>query len=111
MLVFANKEEERAFTRRYVRKAWARTWRIMLGKNIFACLRDTAVGVDAIARHPARATAARTGPHRPLDLGDDTGGQESFKTRRPAGNAVGTVNTPVVVLSPRSNMAKYNASV
>ena len=61
------------------------------------CLRDTAVGVDAIARHPASATAARTGPHRPLDLGDNT--QESFKSRRLAGNAVGTVNTPVVVLS------------
>jgi len=98
----AEEEEERKFTARYVRTSWARTWCTMLGKNIFACLQDTAAGVDA---KPRRAAAARTGPHPALDPGDDADGQEEFEPRRLGSNTVGTVNTPLAVVSPLSEVS------
>eukprot|EP00903_Cladosiphon_okamuranus_P012907 g12051.t1 len=103
-------EEERAFTQRYVRRAWARTWCTMLGKNLFACFSDTAAGVNAKKSTYARATASKTGPYPPIDSEDDIHGPEEFPPRRPVGNSVGTVNTPVVVLSPRSEMIGRNAT-
>eukprot|EP00903_Cladosiphon_okamuranus_P009469 g9024.t1 len=102
-------EEERAFTARYVRTSWARTWCTMLGKNILACLRDTAAGVDAISR---RDTTARTGPHPALAPSDDEDGQEGFQARRLGSNTVGTVDTPLIVLlSPRSEVTGQEESV
>jgi len=84
----------------------------MLGKNFFACLRDTAAGVDAIGGGPARTAAARTGPHPPLDVRPDVDGQEDFQPRRLDGNTtVGTVSTPLAVLPPRSEAVGNNANV
>jgi len=51
------------FTKKYVRRVWTRRWCTMIGKNMFACLRDTASGIDAQQKViPARILAARTGP-------------------------------------------------
>ena len=98
----AYKEEKRTFTKRFVRRAWARIWCTMLRKNVFACFRDTAAGVNTKTWTRASATAAQTGPYPPLDSSQDAGGLGDSQPRRPGGNSVGTVNTPVVVQSPRS---------
>ncbi len=87
------------FKRRYVRKSWARTWCTMLGKNFFACLRDTKAGIDANSGRSRRPTAARSGPYPPLDPSDGADEQEGGQSRRLDGNAVGTVNTPLAVVS------------
>lgn len=42
--------EERHFTRRYIRRAWASNWCSMLGGNLFACVRDTSTGVLPVRR-------------------------------------------------------------
>ena len=98
------------FTKRYVRRAWARIWCIMLRKNTFACFRDTAAGVKSKKRGPAGATAAQSGPYPPVDLSEDFGGPEGFQPRRLGGKSVGTMSTPVVVPSPRSEVIGQNAS-
>ena len=106
----AKQEEERAFTERYVRRAWARTWCTMLGLNIFACFRDTAAGVDTRARRPTGTTAARSGPYPLIHPSDDMDGSEGHQPpRRLGGNSIGTANTPVVVLSDRQKMAGSRA--
>lgn len=99
------------FKKRYVRNAWAHTWRIMLGKNIFACLRDTAAGVDAIRGGPARTAAARTGPHPPLGIRGDVDGEYISQPRRLDGNTVGTISTPLAVLPPRPEAVGFNPNV
>ncbi|CAN0101373.1 unnamed protein product, partial [Scytosiphon promiscuus] len=93
--------EEQKFIKRYIRTAWARIWCTMLGKNIFACFRDTSAGISqASARGISKQvqvgpTAARTGPYPPLYVGDDVGSMEGFQPRRPP--ELGTLNTPVAV--------------
>lgn len=84
------------FKKRYVRNAWAHTWRIMLGKNIFACLRDTAAG---------------TGPHPPLGIRGDVDGEYISQPRRLDGNTVGTISTPLAVLPPRPEAVGFNPNV
>lgn len=90
--------EEREFVRSYAHRNWCSTWCNMLRHNIFACARDTREGI----RRPHVPTAARTGPFPPLDpcsrLGADT-------SNRPSDNALGTVHTPVMVLSDRLKVA------
>ncbi|CAM9250711.1 unnamed protein product [Hapterophycus canaliculatus] len=94
-------EEERKFTKRYVRAVWARIWCTMLGKNLFACFRDTSAGISQPstrtvgARAPTGPTAARTGPYPPLFLGESVGSTEDSQPRRPP--ELGTLNTPVSV--------------
>jgi len=78
----------------------------MLGKNMFACLRDTVAGIDAKRRNP-RWSAARSGPYPPLD---PTGGITESQ-RRLDFNSVGTVNTPLVVASPRAEMVQQEAGM
>lgn len=78
----------------------------MLGKNIFAYLRDTAAGVG-----PARTAAARTGPHPPLGIRDDVDGEYNIQPRRLDGNTVGTVSTPVAVLPSRPEAVGFNPNV
>lgn len=100
-------EEERAFTARYVRTCWARTWCTMLGKNIFAFLQDTAAGIDARTRRSA--AAARIGPHTAPR--NDADGQEDFDPRRLGSNTVGTADTPLAVVSPTSEVSWQEESV
>lgn len=76
----------------------------MLRNNIFACLRDTREGV----RRPRVPTAARSGPYPPLD--SDNGYDSDGVPRRPSDNNVGTVHTPVTVLSDRLKVAGSRAS-
>lgn len=45
-------QEERKFVRRYIRRTWASTWCKMLGKNMFACVKDTSAGI----RRPQAST-------------------------------------------------------
>jgi len=71
----------------------------MLGKNFFACLRDTKAGIDTKSGHARRPTAARSGPYPPRDPSDDADEREGVQSRRLDDNAVGTVNTPLAVLS------------
>ena len=87
--------EARAFIRRYTRRQWCGTWCEMLRHNIFACARDTSEGV----RRPRFSNAARSGPYPPLEPAGPADDDEP--PRRPSDNAIGTVNTPVVVLSER----------
>eukprot|EP00903_Cladosiphon_okamuranus_P017681 g16281.t1 len=104
-----NRKEERIFTNRYVRRAWSRLFCIMLRKNIFVCYRDTAAGVSSKV-WASTATAAQTGPYPPLDPGD-TAEPEGFQPRQPGINSVGTANTPIVGLSPRSQAIGRKADV
>lgn len=75
----------------------------MLRHNVFACARDTSEGV----RRPRFTTAARSGPYPPLDRRKQAGGTEDGggPPRRPSCNAVGTANTPVIVISDRKEVA------
>lgn len=75
----------------------------MLRHNIFACGKDTREGV----RKPRFSNAARSGPYPPLDPAQPT---DDGPPRRPSFNAIGTVNTPVVVLSERLRVAGSRAS-
>lgn len=77
----------------------------MLRHNLFACARDTSEGV----RRPRFTTAARSGPYPPLEPGKQPGGTEGGggPPRRPSCNAVGTANTPVIVVSDRNEVAGY----
>lgn len=83
----------------------------MLGKNVFACLRDTAAGVDAKARREPRNAAARSGPYPPVRPSEDVDELDGVQPRRLDGSTVGTVNTPLVVLSPRADVAEHKASL
>lgn len=77
----------------------------MLRHNLFACARDTSEGV----RKPHSSTAAaRQGPYPPLEPPEPL--DESGPPRRPSNPAIGTVNTPVVVLSGRLKAAGSGAS-
>ena len=75
----------------------------MLRHNVFACARDTREGV----LKPRFSTAARSGPYPPLDPAEP---QDDGPPRRPSFNAIGTVNTPVVVLADRLKVAGSRAS-
>lgn len=91
-----NKEQEyRAYIRGYTRRQWCGTWCAMLRHNLSACARDTSEGV----RRPRFSNAARSGPYPPLDPAG--GPLADGRSCRPSSNAIGTVNTPVVVLSER----------
>jgi len=77
----------------------------MLRHNLFACARDTSEGV----RRPRFSTAAaRSGPYPPLEPSGPL--DERGPPRRPSNPAIGTVNTPVVVLSGRLRAAGSGAS-
>lgn len=79
----------------------------MLGKNMNACLRDTAAGVPK--RRTPRWSAARSGPYPPLDP-DGGIAEAGASQRRLDGSAVGTINTPLVVVSPRAEAVEQEAS-
>ncbi len=77
----------------------------MLRHNLLACAKDTSEGV----RKPRFATAAaRQGPYPPLEPPgpQDEGGPP----RRPSNHAIGTVRTPVMVLSGRQKAAGSGAA-
>ncbi|CAM9789606.1 unnamed protein product [Ectocarpus fasciculatus] len=97
--------EARDYIRSYTRRQWCGTWCAMLRHNLFACARDTSEGV----RRPRFTTAARSGPYPPLEPGKQPGGTEGGggPPRRPSCNAVGTANTPVIVVSDGNEVAGY----
>eukprot|EP00752_Nemacystus_decipiens_P018572 g16651.t1 len=106
----AENDEERVFTARYVRTSWARTWCTMLGKNIFACLRDTAAGVNAKSSRNSAVTtaAARTGPRPAPDPSNGADGPQGSHPHRLGTNTVGTVDTPLVVLSRSVEVTEHS---
>ena len=77
----------------------------MLRHNVFACARDTSEGV----RRPRFPTnAARSGPYPPLEPAGPADDDEP--PRRPSSREIGTVNTPVFVLSERLQEVGSRAS-
>ncbi|CAN0524419.1 unnamed protein product [Ectocarpus sp. 12 AP-2014] len=97
--------EARDYIRSYTRRQWCGAWCTMLRHNVFACARDTSEGV----RKPRFTTTARSRPYPPLDRSKQAGGTEDGggPPRRPSCNAVGTTNTPVIVISDRKEVAGY----
>lgn len=86
--------QENSFTRRYIVRAFPRTWVTMIRHNIVACFRDTRTGI--LGLHPAAtASAGKTGPYPALDPNDTSTRQDA--PRRPGANVLGTYHTPVVV--------------
>ncbi|CAM9192533.1 unnamed protein product, partial [Hapterophycus canaliculatus] len=107
--VNGEEQEARAYIRSYIRRKWCRMWCAMLRHNIFACAKDTREGI----RKPQFSTAARSGPYPPLDSSSRSVGEEdgSGPPRRPSHDAIGTISTPVFVLSDRLQVAGSRATV
>lgn len=103
----ANKDEERTFTNRYIRRTWIRLWCTMLRKNSFVCFRDTAAGVKGKTRAPTVTTTAQTGPFPSLNPGAPEGSQSS---RLGSKKSIGTANVPVIVRSPQSKAIGRNTN-